>query len=184
VTQALPEHRSAPSRRPPTSYRAVVPTRPDRGDLLVAGQMVCTGAAAFWPGSAKWAVPTVVRVLAFAAIAGGSVLGFQGAVKLGGELRSHPRPPAGAVLRTDGVYARVRHPIYTGILLGAGGAAVLRGRPEPLAAVAVLTAILNVKARYEERLLRDHFGVDYDAYAARVPRFIPRIGLAQGTRVP
>jgi protein-S-isoprenylcysteine O-methyltransferase Ste14 len=143
--------------------------------------MLSAGAAAFWPGSAKWAVPAVLRVLAFGAIAGGSVLGFRGAVKLGRELRPHPRPPAEAILRTDGVYARVRHPIYTGILLGAGGTAVLRGRPEPLAAVAVLTAILNVKARYEERLLRDHFGVDYDAYAARVPRFIPRIGSRWGT---
>ena len=148
--------------------------RPDRGDLLIAAQVLCTGAAVFWPGAAKWRVPGIVRLLAVGAVAAGAGLGFAGGASLGRDLRPHPRPAAGAVLRTEGVYARMRHPIYAGILLTAGGSAVLRARPETLVAVAALARVLQVKARYEERLLQDRFGVTYDAYAAQVPRFVPR----------
>jgi protein-S-isoprenylcysteine O-methyltransferase Ste14 len=103
------------------------------------------------------------------------VLALVGASWLGRELRAHPAPSARAVLRTDGPYARMRHPIYAGLLLGAGGVAVLRARPEPLLSVALLAGLLNVKAAYEERLLLAQFGAAYEAYAARAPRFVPRL---------
>ncbi|MBD0292966.1 MAG: isoprenylcysteine carboxylmethyltransferase family protein [Jiangellaceae bacterium] len=151
-------------------------TRPDRGDLLVAGQILC-GAGLLWPGRSRWAVPAVVRLGAVGAVAAGSMVALAGARWLGRELRSHPQPSAGAVLRTDGPYAAVRHPIYAGLLLGAGGMALLRARREPLLAVAVLAGVLHVKARYEEGLLRARFGAAYDAYAAHVPRFVPKLTL-------
>jgi protein-S-isoprenylcysteine O-methyltransferase Ste14 len=116
-----------------------------------------------------------VRVGAFGAAASGWLFALAGAHELGNELRPYPRPSAGAILRTDGVYARVRHPIYAGLLLGAGGVAVMRARPEPLLAVAFLTGILQVKARYEEGLLRARFGAAYDVYVAQVPRFVPKL---------
>jgi protein-S-isoprenylcysteine O-methyltransferase Ste14 len=140
----------------------------------VAGQVLC-GAGVLWPGRASWALPAVVRVGALGAVAGGQLLALAGALRLGRELRPYPQPSAQAVLRTDGLYARVRHPIYTGLSLGAAGVAVLRARPEPLLAAASLAGILQVKARYEERLLRDHFGPAYDSYAAQVPRFVPAL---------
>lgn len=31
------------------------------------------------------------------------------------------------------------------------------------------------RARAEERLLRDRFGADYEAYARRVPMLVPRL---------
>jgi protein-S-isoprenylcysteine O-methyltransferase Ste14 len=157
----------------PGPYRSgVAPTRPDRGDLLVAGQILC-GAGVLWPGQSKWALPTVVRIGALGAVAGGWVLALAGASRLGGELRAHPEPSAEAVLRTDGPYASVRHPIYVGLLLGAGGVALLRARPEPLLAVVLLAGLLNVKATFEERLLLARFGAAYETYAAQVPRFVP-----------
>jgi protein-S-isoprenylcysteine O-methyltransferase Ste14 len=128
-----------------------------------------------WPGRASWALPAAVRVGALGAVAGGQLLALAGALGLGRQLRPHPQPSAKAVLRTDGVYARVRHPIYTGLLLGAGGVAVLRARREPLLAVAFLAGILQLKARYEERLLQARFGAAYDSYAAQVPRFVPKL---------
>jgi protein-S-isoprenylcysteine O-methyltransferase Ste14 len=147
--------------------------------VLVAGQILCA-AGVLWPGESKWALPAVIRVGALGALAGGSLLALAGASRLGRDLRAHPAPAAGAVLRTDGAYARVRHPIYAGLLLGASGVALLRGRPEPLFAVAVLTGLLNVKAAFEERLLHAQFGGAYEAYAARVPRFVPSVRPAPG----
>jgi protein-S-isoprenylcysteine O-methyltransferase Ste14 len=140
----------------------------------VAGQILC-GAGVLWPGKSRWALPTVVRIGALGAVAGGWVLALASANWLGRELRAHPAPSARAVLRTDGPYARMRHPIYTGLLLGAGGVAVLRARPEPLLSAALLAGLLNVKAAYEERLLLARFGPAYEAYAGRAPRFVPRV---------
>ncbi len=108
-------------------------------------------------------------------IAGGSCLALAGAVQLGRTGRLHPAPLPFATLRTGGTYGRMRHPIYTGILSAAGGIAVLRARPEPLAAVVALAAVLACKVGYEERLLHDWFGAAYEVYRERVPRGLPAL---------
>lgn len=73
-----------------------------------------------------------------------------------------------------GPYGAVRHPIYAGLLLGVLGQALVLGRWRGLAALTILGAAYRRKVRYEETALRQHFGVDYDAYAAQVPAFLPR----------
>lgn len=77
-------------------------------------------------------------------------------------------------LITEGPYRLVRHPIYTGMLgmLLATGAATSHPLAVPFA-VAVFIAGTLVRARSEEKLLRETFGGEYDAYARRVRAFIP-----------
>jgi protein-S-isoprenylcysteine O-methyltransferase Ste14 len=84
----------------------------------------------------------------------------------------HPGPTRAAVLRTDGPYRFVRHPIYSGVLLLATAIAVTSGSAVSVVALAGLAALLNVKARFEEGLLRRRFP-DYGAYVGRTPRFVP-----------
>ena len=92
--------------------------------------------------------------------------------RLGRELRTHPAPSAAAVLRVDGPYRVVRHPIYAGLLLVAAGMAVVGGTLLAAAAVVALLALLSLKARFEERLLAERFP-GYREYALRTPRFVP-----------
>jgi protein-S-isoprenylcysteine O-methyltransferase Ste14 len=142
--------------------------------LLVAAQVgAIAGLAA--PGAPKWSQPRPARALATAALVAGFGLLAAGGVGLGRELRPFPTPTPSGELRTRGAFAVSRHPMYTGGIAGAAGIAVLRRRAEPLVAFAVLVLVLNVKVRYEERLLRERFAEDYDAYAARVPRLLPRL---------
>jgi protein-S-isoprenylcysteine O-methyltransferase Ste14 len=81
----------------------------------------------------------------------------------------------GHALVTSGVYGVIRHPSYLGLLVNSlGWALVFRS------AVGVLLAVLNLvplvaRIRAEERLLRRHFGREYDAYCARTSRLIPGI---------
>jgi protein-S-isoprenylcysteine O-methyltransferase Ste14 len=91
-----------------------------------------------------------------------------------------PEPRNGASLITTGPYARMRHPMYVAVMLFAAGCAIGWNRPVHGLAFAVLVVVLNAKARREERLLQARFD-DYPAYAARTPRFVPRIRRAPGS---
>jgi protein-S-isoprenylcysteine O-methyltransferase Ste14 len=91
------------------------------------------------------------------------------------------------VLVTDGPYALVRHPIYTGMfgMLLATGLAVSRWH-FLLAGAGLYWLGTVIRTRVEERLLRSAFGAAYDDYARRVPALIPlpRARAASGPRAP
>lgn len=106
-----------------------------------------------------------------ALIAGTSVL-IVAARNLGRSLTAHPSPKVAGQLVTDGMYARVRHPIYSGLLLIALGITLQNGPFPQLLVFAALWWLLNSKAGFEEQqLLAQYPG--YAEYAARTPRFVP-----------
>lgn len=76
------------------------------------------------------------------------------------------------LIRT-GPYRFVRHPIYTGLLLGFVGTAIARGEWRGLVAVAILLAAVWRKAMVEERFMVEHFGDAYARYRAEVRALIP-----------
>jgi protein-S-isoprenylcysteine O-methyltransferase Ste14 len=76
-------------------------------------------------------------------------------------------------LITSGPYSLVRHPIYTGLLLGFVGSALALGEWRGLVAVALVGLSLWRKLRVEERVMRQIFGERYLAYERRVSALIP-----------
>jgi protein-S-isoprenylcysteine O-methyltransferase Ste14 len=73
-----------------------------------------------------------------------------------------------------GPYGLVRHPIYTGILLAVFATAAAKGTVPGLAGAALITLGIWMKARLEERWLREQLGADaYDTYRQRVPMLVP-----------
>jgi protein-S-isoprenylcysteine O-methyltransferase Ste14 len=73
-----------------------------------------------------------------------------------------------------GPYAIVRHPIYSGIFLAMIAFAAIRARPSGILFVAGLVVFFTLKARMEERFLRQELGTAYDDYRGRVPMLVPR----------
>ena len=144
-------------------------------DDVVVVQALALAALA-WPGGARWRLPPQVTALAGGATAAGVALGLLAAVPHAGRLTPRVEPPDDIGLLADGVYALSRNPMYAGLLLAGAGWAVLRRRPEPVAAWAVLAAVLKAKARREERRLHARFGPEYERYRARTPRFVGRRG--------
>jgi len=67
-------------------------------------------------------------------------------------------------LISTGPYARLRHPIYTGMLLGIAGTALAVGEWRGVAAFLLLLANYVIKARKEERILRQRFGPAFEEY--------------------
>jgi protein-S-isoprenylcysteine O-methyltransferase Ste14 len=89
---------------------------------------------------------------------------------------------AGVVVRADheliatGPYSRIRHPIYTGMLLGMLGTAVVVGEWRGLLAVLIATIGFTFKARKEERFMEEEFGPAYDEHRRRTGFLLPRLG--------
>lgn len=77
-------------------------------------------------------------------------------------------------LITDGVYRRVRHPMYTALLVyGAGQALAVPNffvGPSYLLAIVLL---LILRLSREEQMMIDQFGDEYRSYMARTKRLIP-----------
>ncbi len=81
-----------------------------------------------------------------------------------------------AELTMTGPYAYTRNPLYLGSMLIAFGFALASRSPWIAIALAALFAVIYVPViSGEEQFLRAKFP-EFDAYASRVPRLLPRIG--------
>lgn len=72
-----------------------------------------------------------------------------------------------------GIYARIRHPRYTGSFLAILGACLLAGTRAIWVVAGGWLALTLVAISFEERELRARFGAAYEEYCRRVPRFLP-----------
>src|SRR5438128_6834960 len=79
-------------------------------------------------------------------------------------------------LITQGVYRRIRHPMYLALALYSIGQALVIPNwvagPSNLIAFAILCAL---RIRAEERMMVEEFGAEYAAYSARTKRLIPGV---------
>jgi protein-S-isoprenylcysteine O-methyltransferase Ste14 len=79
-------------------------------------------------------------------------------------------------LVTDGIYRRVRHPMYTALFLYSIGLAL--ALPNWIAGPMYLVTfglLFALRVGKEERMMRETFGRDYDDYAGRTKRLIPGV---------
>jgi protein-S-isoprenylcysteine O-methyltransferase Ste14 len=79
-------------------------------------------------------------------------------------------------LVTQGVYRRLRHPMYLALLLHAAGQALVLPNwvAGPAYGVAMVT-LFALRVGREERMMRAEFGKEYEAYAARTRRIVPGV---------
>ena len=93
---------------------------------------------------------------------------------LGRNLTPYPQPRSGATLVSTGIYARVRHPIYTGVVLALAGASVLAGSIVAGIVAVGFVAFFTAKSSVEERALAINVP-GYQVYREAVRgRFLPR----------
>ncbi|MEM7482010.1 MAG: isoprenylcysteine carboxylmethyltransferase family protein [Acidobacteriota bacterium] len=81
---------------------------------------------------------------------------------------------APTVLVRDGVFRYLRHPGYVGLVsVTVGAVLLLRSLWAAAIALVVYGIWLGIRIRREEAWLREIFGAEYEAWAARTRRFIP-----------
>mmetsp|Transcript_887 Transcript_887/g.2496 ORF Transcript_887/g.2496 Transcript_887/m.2496 type:complete len:239 (+) Transcript_887:48-764(+) len=125
------------------------------------------------------AIPFVGGALEFVSgpgfLLGGAALAVSGVLELGPKnLTPSSTPVQGNELKTNGVYAYSRHPMYTGLLLMGTGLAIVTHSFQRILITALLYALCDFKADKEEEAL-SKIHPAYPAYQSTVPKLLPGI---------
>lgn len=135
--------------------------------LLVAGQLaLLSGLAATAARPGPWAGGLLV--------AGGALGLWALAAMPLRQMRIVPEVHARGRLVRSGPYRRIRHPMYSAVLLAAAGALATDPAPFRIALLIALVVLLVAKLLREERLLCAAYP-DYAAYQASTWRLVPWI---------
>ena len=130
-----------------------------------------------WPASLSWAgvpLPAWARAIGAGLFAAGIALAVWARAALGDSSTVTAVPAPDAELVTRGPYRWFRHPVYSGGLLMAPGAAALTANLFVLAAGVAVLLVLDVRTRREEQLLLERFGDAYREVMDRTGRWLPR----------
>ena len=150
------------------------------GEGWVVGQVALIGLVVVLglPGPRRIPPESVIGWVGFllgvAAIGIGAWLLIRGVADLGRSLSPLPRPRPDGRLIDTGIYARLRHPIYAGMIVAAFGWSALTGSLGALVATLLLAVFLDAKARREEAWLLERYD-GYADYRRRSKRFLPGI---------
>lgn len=136
----------------------------------------------FWPATAIGvlgvrfipAIPSV-SIAGFGAALLGMMIALWARISLGRFWSDKVVLQSGHELIRIGPYSRMRHPIYSGVLLGVLGTAFVLGEWRGLLAFLLLLVNYAIKARKEEHLLATQFGPGFEAHAARTGFLFPRL---------
>ena len=143
-----------------------------RGEGWFVVQLVLFAAILLSPPVPPVAFPLWLRILGLGMLVVGGVFGTGGVLALGRNLTAFPKPIEGGTLITTGMYSVVRHPIYTGLILGTLGLGIFRASLLGIVLAAVLFIFFDLKSRREEKWLVEAYS-GYVDYQKRVKKLIP-----------
>ncbi len=144
-----------------------------RGEWYVVAQIALLVMMFFsprtWPGLPAWhPIFTWLGTAAGSFLLLAGVLLFIAAIfRLGPNLTPVPYPKEQGTLIETGPYGLVRHPLYSGVILGVFGWALFMHGWITLGYAIVILVFLDIKSRREERWLQEKFP-GYVAYQKRV----------------
>lgn len=142
-------------------------------EVLVAVVLISAGGRR-WGWLGTWVLPPSLALFYIGAVVATAGLLFSvwARVHLGEYWSGNVTLKEGHRLIRTGPYALVRHPIYTGILLGMLGSAVALDQIRGYLAVVILTISFIRKYRKEEAWLTEEFGEEYLRYKREVRALI------------
>lgn len=108
------------------------------------------------------------RPMGWVIFAFGAAVGAIAALRLGRQLVPQPSPVSDGTLIDTGLYALVRHPIYTAVLLLVSGSVIRVLSVAGLVVIVATGMFFDRKSAYEETLLAATYP-GYDDYRRRVP---------------
>lgn len=149
----------------------------EKGGLWVLAQIVLLFAAFLvpsWTGVPRFDTGNPAQVTGLAITLMGALFFLAGMRALGSALTPYPQPKEGAELRSNGVYALARHPLYGGLIVATLGWTIFRLSPWGLITWLVLSVFFDRKASREETWLAAKYP-EYANYQKRSKKLIPWI---------
>ena len=144
--------------------------------------LAATFALLFWHatgvgGLGKRFLPTtlVFGLVGFALALGGMAITLWARFVLGQFWSDRVIVQADHQLIRTGPYAHLRHPIYSGVLLGVLGTALVVGEWRGLLAFVLLLINYAIKAQREERILAERFQDQFQEHKMHAGFFLPRL---------
>ncbi len=145
--------------------------------MIAAAAVLLAGLLCLWMDSfLPFALPAVPAPMYWIFLFGGLslVACAETAFLMRGGATGAPVDPTKHLVIT-GIYRWVRNPIYLGGALVLLGVAFSRQSPTLLLAACLFLPIMDrTIVRREEERLRQDFGIEYEEYKRRVPRWIPK----------
>ena len=114
-----------------------------------------------------------IRWLGLVLFAAGGALRIWAVFVLGHRFSGLVAIQPGHTLVSSGIYSVIRHPSYLGLLVNSLGWALAFRSGVGVLLTALLIPPLVARIRAEERLLRTHFGSEYQDYCRRTSRLVP-----------
>lgn len=143
-----------------------------KGLLLVILQLLLMTLFAIFPSG--YGKPMAPEFFCFLLVVTGLLLGGWSLLVMGGAFSVFPQPSARSSLLEIGPYKKIRHPMYTAVLLTFTGIALFTHSVPRLIITALLLILFVVKSKFEETLLIEKFP-GYPDYRRRTGRFLPRL---------
>jgi len=149
-------------------------TRKDRGSLIFLWLMITIGFTSgfflskpfnyFWGG------------FGFVFIISGLIIRWIAILQLGKSFTVDVAISRSANLKSDGIYERIRHPSYSGILLVVVGfSAIMSSLYSFLVLVIPVFTAMVYRINTEEKVLLNEFGKNYRKYCSNTKKLIPFI---------
>jgi len=142
--------------------------------LLLVAVIVLSALNPPWKPKLHFSLPFWARWTGFAVGLAG--LGFWTSTHLAlGTLWSPElRLRANHRLVTSGPYSRIRHPMYTAILIWAASLGLVIANWIPILFAGWVMVFLAARVPREEQMMLGHFGDEYREYMKRTGRFLPK----------
>src|ERR1700683_3052873 len=162
-SNTTPQHREAVASR----WAHIIP--------LIVGGVLIAWRRMPWPllTHRLWPVTFTSYCIGIALLAGGLLFSVWARVYIGRNWSGTVTVKEDHELIRRGPYTLVRHPIYTGLLLGFIGTALVRGEWRGVLAVLIVFAALWRKLRLEGCWMNERFGEQYRSYREHTAALIP-----------
>jgi protein-S-isoprenylcysteine O-methyltransferase Ste14 len=145
-----------------------------RAAMIVGGILLVPVTAQVLAERQLWQVGWAGAYVLAAVMVAGLSFTWWGRIHLGRLWSSEITRKEGHRIMDTGPYGIVRHPIYTGLIIGLLATAVAEGTATSIIGAAFIIFGIWLKASSEERFLKVELGADaYEAYRTRVPMLVP-----------
>jgi protein-S-isoprenylcysteine O-methyltransferase Ste14 len=143
--------------------------------IIVVGAWLVFGPATgnSWFDAMALRMTPAVSLTGFLITAAGIGFAIWARIQLGANWSGTVTLKEGHTLVRRGPYRFVRHPIYTGILLGFVGTAFTRGTVHSFVGIVISAFGYWLKAQTEEQFMIQQFGQDYLSYRHEVRALVP-----------